>query len=427
MHACTPAVVLLASICMMLISVSDLRATGSWVSDGSINAVIGDESFIARFGTRPDPATDFTFREQVHLAYVEQVLRAVPLENFPPILRAERMKNLDRLHEYRVRSMFPRNPQTTARPCFIDNDGNICVGYLVERSSGRAAAEAISDRYRHAFIDEMNSPLLEQWIAGSGLTITEAAMIQPVLLAPVKTGSVQIGIGGGASLPIAANYTSPLIEGNAEIENARSPLLGHFGGLSLQYKHGARRWPFSLLLNARYEDRSMSISAPGPDRMAINSDGAILPAPTLYHADIDYQLATFGLMIMLGIDRTKLEIGIGSSVAKVVKSGRDERLTLTAPSDDLRLIEDPVLELDDSHLELHNRQNELSSGSLFQYNLVAGVRYPIPLSKDNLMLTPSIWYDFGLTSVLYGSNWRSNALQLGVELQLEVLELIDYR
>jgi hypothetical protein len=356
------------------------------------------------------------------------VLRAVPIQNISPALRAERMKNLDRLHEYRVRGIFPSNPRTIARPCFIDNSGNICaVGYLVERSAGRAVAEAISDRYRHAFIDEMNSPLLERWIASSGLTSTEAAMIQPVLPTPVKTGSVQIGVGGGASVPIIAGYSSPLLEEGADTDNAGSPLVGHFAGLSIQYKHGARRWPFSLLLNARYEDRSMSLSAPGPDRMAITSDGTTLPATTLYHADIDYQLATFGLMVMLGIDRSKLEVGIGSSVAKVVRSGRDERLTLAASPGNLRLLEDPVLELDDSQHELRNRQNELGSGSIFQYSIVAGVRYPIPLSKDDLMLTPSIWYDFGLTSVTYGTTWRSNALQLGVELQLEVLKLIDYR
>jgi hypothetical protein len=425
-----PVVALLAAICMMFIVVSHLRANDTWVSDGSINAVIGDRSFIARFGVKPDAATSYTFREQIHLAYVEQLLRAVPLENIPPELRAERLKNLDRLHEYRTRGIFPQNTWSGARPCFIDNDGNICaVGYLVERSAGRAAAEEINHRYQHALIAEMNSPLVERWIAGSGLTKTEAAMIQPVMPDRVKTGSVQIGVGGGASLPIAASYTSPLIDEDAEIANAGSPLLGHYAGLSIQYKHGARRWPFSLLLNGRYEDRSMSITAPGIPHLAITSDGTTLLAPTRYHADIDYHLATVGLMVMLGIDRSKLEIAIGSSVAKVLKSGRDEALTLDALPASLRFLDDPVSEYDNRERALHNSQNELSSGSIYQYSIVAGVRYPIPLldDKDALMLTPSIWYDFGLTPVLYGTKWRSNSLQLGVELQLEILELIDYR
>ena len=40
----------------------------------SVNAVIGDESFIKIFGQSPSSQTNETFRIQLHLAYVEELL-----------------------------------------------------------------------------------------------------------------------------------------------------------------------------------------------------------------------------------------------------------------------------------------------------------------------------------------------------------------
>ena len=41
-----------------------------------VNAVIGDESFTAVFGKQPDESVNEIFRIQLHLAYVEEQLRA---------------------------------------------------------------------------------------------------------------------------------------------------------------------------------------------------------------------------------------------------------------------------------------------------------------------------------------------------------------
>ena len=96
--------------------------------------------------------------------------------------QAQRDHVLDLLHEYWVAGIFPRNYDYKGerRPCFIDRDGRICaVGYLVEQTAGRAAAEAINQKHQYEDLLAMNDAALDSWIASSGLSKTECAMIQP--------------------------------------------------------------------------------------------------------------------------------------------------------------------------------------------------------------------------------------------------------
>jgi len=53
------------------------------------------------------------------------------------------------------------------------------VGYLVEQTSGRTVAEQINAKYKYEFLLNMQDETLENWIAASGLTKEECAMIQP--------------------------------------------------------------------------------------------------------------------------------------------------------------------------------------------------------------------------------------------------------
>jgi hypothetical protein len=146
-----------------------------------VNAIIGDAGFVARFGRAPDRFADEDLRIATHLEFVERMLRSRDVTHLSHDLLRERLRNLDRLHAYRIGGIFPRNYDVPGRrPCFIDRDGRICaVGYLVACSAGLDAAAAIDARYHNAYIAEMSAPLVERWIARSGLTREEAAMIQP--------------------------------------------------------------------------------------------------------------------------------------------------------------------------------------------------------------------------------------------------------
>jgi len=200
-----------------------------------VNAVLGDESLTEKFGVLPDASADETLRVQTHLEYVERLLRSKDVSHLPLTLRATRTRMLDLLHEYQTAGVFPRNFDFPGcrKPCFIDRDENICaVGNLVEKTAGRETAEAISDKHRYKTIFEMDDALVNAWIARSGLTRQECAMIQPTYghqpnyyVDPVygKTSAAFGGVNALLSvangMQIAKRRTSTLV-----------PLAGAIGG-----------------------------------------------------------------------------------------------------------------------------------------------------------------------------------------------------
>jgi hypothetical protein len=65
-------------------------------------------------------------------------------------------------------------------PAFIDARGARCaVAHLVELTAGSALAQDLDRRYHHAYIEEVDAAELEGWIAESGFSRDELAMIQP--------------------------------------------------------------------------------------------------------------------------------------------------------------------------------------------------------------------------------------------------------
>jgi hypothetical protein len=77
--------------------------------------------------------------------------------------------------------LFPQNRDSPGRhPIFIDADGRACaVAYLMTQSGATAAAQAVARRENNAYVPDMRSPELLAWLPQSGLTLDEAAWIQP--------------------------------------------------------------------------------------------------------------------------------------------------------------------------------------------------------------------------------------------------------
>lgn len=147
----------------------------------AVNPVIGDLSYWVAEGKSPAHA-DEDLRVRSHLAFVEAHLRTVDAGHLPAGQRARRAFLLDLLHLYWTNGVFPRNHDHAGerRPCFIDRDGRICaVGFLVEQTAGCAVAEAINARHQYADLLDMRDSSLDAWIAESGLSRAECAMIQP--------------------------------------------------------------------------------------------------------------------------------------------------------------------------------------------------------------------------------------------------------
>ena len=166
----------------------------------TVNSVIGDISFIEKFGYKPNASTDENLRIKTHLEYVEKALRQKSINHLTSTLKQQRAYLLDLLHSYWMRETFPRNYdyKEVRKPCFIDKDNRICaVGYLIERSAGRQIAEEINRRHKYERILAMNDQMVDNWIKSSGLSKEECAMIQP-----------QYGLGLGGTFIPAATYSN---------------------------------------------------------------------------------------------------------------------------------------------------------------------------------------------------------------------------
>ena len=148
----------------------------------AINSIIGDISYVKKFGHLPAPGTDQHLRISTHLAYAEMLLRSKETSFLDSGTRARREALLDHLHDYWQAGIFPKNYEHNngLSPCFIDKDGNICaLGYLVEKSEGKQLVENINKEFDDAGTAAMSNASLADWIAANGLTKEEAAIIQP--------------------------------------------------------------------------------------------------------------------------------------------------------------------------------------------------------------------------------------------------------
>ena len=135
-----------------------------------INAVLGDASFVARFGRRPHAGDDPALRVATHLQYVARRLRA----------RKRCGALLDALDAYIAAGEFPTNPVAAHLPVFVDRrSGARCaVGHLVEQTEGVAVVEAIDRAHHHAYIAAL-ADVLVPWAERYGFTLAELAAIQP--------------------------------------------------------------------------------------------------------------------------------------------------------------------------------------------------------------------------------------------------------
>jgi hypothetical protein len=170
----------------------------------TIDEVVAAPAYNKVMAVRDLPYIEYHERVTGRLEYLESLLRSRDVSNWPEALRAERMKNIDRLHEYRLAGNFPFNYDHPGQqlPCFLDRNGNLCaVANLIAKSEGMGMVKKITSRYKYATVSEMKMPELDRWIAGSGLTRDEVITIQePGFSMRVQVESVQ---------PIAATIYTP--------------------------------------------------------------------------------------------------------------------------------------------------------------------------------------------------------------------------
>lgn len=169
-------------LALFIVTVILICKTKGVAASSTVNSILGDISFMEIFKRTPTGETNEDLRIHTHLQYVERLLREKDVSALSEELKEKRNSLLDLLHEYWIRGIFPRNYDYPGQrvPCFLDKNGRICaVGYLIAQTAGRQVAEKINEEFQYEKIMAMNMPTVDDWIAASGLTKEECAMIQP--------------------------------------------------------------------------------------------------------------------------------------------------------------------------------------------------------------------------------------------------------
>ena len=210
----------------------------SFAQSNTINAIIGDLSFVQAFHQQPNKNTNERLRIQTHLNYVEQFLRKKSTAHLNKKQKQNRAFVLALLHNYRVNGVFPKNyDYAERRPCFIDRDGNICaVGYLIQKTAGREVAEQINAEHQYDYLLDMHEKLVDEWANEYGLTLEECAMIQPTygsiptdetFNVPIKSAyGISSGFVGGINLGMNAINLSNRTLGRSKTFNYLGLITG---------------------------------------------------------------------------------------------------------------------------------------------------------------------------------------------------------
>lgn len=136
-------------------------------------------------------------RITAHLSYVYKLLSERTNRMADSDVKSKRLSLLAHLRNYIRRAEFPINSKFDERkPCFIDENGTYCaVGYLIQQSEGSELAEKINTLFQYDYLSDMQLPALNDWIAASGFSLKELAMIQPTYGKYILKNSFSAGAG----------------------------------------------------------------------------------------------------------------------------------------------------------------------------------------------------------------------------------------
>ena len=146
-------------------------------------------------GTRDVPPTGSDLRRlevarlRAHFDSVDSELGDAKTLQLTPAQRTARATLVGWLRDYREAGTFPRNDRfpNQAVPFFRDNDGVLCaMAYLIERSGRGDLVDRVAATRNNAFIAELaGEGELLAWLDSTGLTVAEAARIQPGYNGPI--------------------------------------------------------------------------------------------------------------------------------------------------------------------------------------------------------------------------------------------------
>lgn len=126
-------------------------------------------------------------RLQAHFDSVDRELVSRNVTSLSSSQRARRAHMASWLREYRNSARFPVNDRFAGpTPFFRDSNGALCaMAYLIERSGRGDIVNKVAATRNNAYIAELaDDPALIAWLDSAGLSVSEAARIQPAYDGP---------------------------------------------------------------------------------------------------------------------------------------------------------------------------------------------------------------------------------------------------
>ncbi len=144
----------------------------------------------ARADVRPElraNVADEGDRLVLHFHEVLGELKARDTSHMTPAQLLKRNQLISLLRTYQDRGLFPENRDFDKNtPYFIDGSGTRCaMAYLIEESGGRDLVARVAEKANNAYVKELATDRqLLQWLEIHGLSLQEAARIQPTYNPP---------------------------------------------------------------------------------------------------------------------------------------------------------------------------------------------------------------------------------------------------
>lgn len=185
----------------------------------------------------PSAASQERDRVRRHIASAEQLARA-SRERLDPGRAFTRALLLDELARYRRRGRFPLNHHSRKRavPEFVDPHGTRCaVAHLMDVTGQGELVRHISKTANNARVRELaRIAEVRAWLAASGLTLEEAARIQPRYCEATKSQFCFCGGGDtGAGLGTIVSVGSPELTIGMDPTIRIDRIEGNFPGLAV--------------------------------------------------------------------------------------------------------------------------------------------------------------------------------------------------
>lgn len=147
------------------------RLAGAWISLTTLVLLGG-----------PAPVDEIA-RIRQHLRGAEAILETRDVSSLSGDQRANRRLVMTMLAEYRAAGAFPRNDRFPDRrvPFFRDRDGTLCaMAWLLDRTGHGHIVEHVARTRNNAWVPELaDEPGLVEWLDRYGISLAEAARIQP--------------------------------------------------------------------------------------------------------------------------------------------------------------------------------------------------------------------------------------------------------